>query len=164
MAETITIDMNVLANNVRTGNYPDVPRIKEERLTLMTESLIANFSIIMGQCLLNGIESDNAEVIYPKRAKLFDELMMIVVTGNYGRTNRLVAAIENLCNESLNDADCWPSRRQAINITTFATEYFAWDDHTRSVFFNNNQELVSPKVDESTDVEEAKEVVINCNE
>lgn len=159
MATTITVDMSTLVNNVKTGNYPDVPRNTEERLTIMPENLLANYSILMGQCLLNGIEGPNAALTYQKRTEIFDELMMLMTSGNFGRTNKLVARIESLFKNYQDDDICWPSKRQANNIALFAAEYFAWDDTTRSTFYNNNQPIERPEAEPVV-----KDVVVEAND
>lgn len=127
-----------LITSVKTGTYPDIPRNTEERILFMSSNMISNFSIILGNCLLNDIPEDKANIIYPKRAKLFDDIMLAVNTGNYGRTNRLVAIIDNICRESLDDPDCWPKRREANNICQWAADYFAWTDEVRREFFGES--------------------------
>jgi hypothetical protein len=128
------ITINDCITAVKNGDYPDVPTLNEERLTIMSENLIANYSIIMANCLLNDIPSDKADAIYPERAKLYDDIMMIVTTGNFGRSRKIINGIEALCREA-EDKDIWTSKKQRNNILLFASGYFAWDDTTRAQFF-----------------------------
>ena len=127
--------INDLVNEVRKGEYPDVPRPHGERLLTMEPALISNYSIILANCLLNDIPGENAEAIFQARADLFDRIIETVNTNNFGRINRLVAIIDSLCKESMENPVCWPKRREANNVCQWAADYFSWDDLTRQEFF-----------------------------
>lgn len=143
--------INELVQNVKSGNYPDVERPQGERVLTMVPNLIINYSIILANCLLNEIPEDLAPTMYPKRVKLYDDIMLAVTTGNYGRVNKLVAIIDKLCKDSIDDQECWTKRREANNICQWAADYFAWNDSTRQEFYGAS-EPVEEEVDEAEDI------------
>lgn len=160
----MAITLADLIETVKSGAYEDVERDQQERLTILDNQLIGNYALILGQCLLNDIPADRMEIIYPKRRKLFDDIMLAVNTGNYGRTLRLVECIDKICDESRKDEECWPKKRTMNNILQWAADYFAWDDMTRAKFFG--AEIQQPEeesaVVENNDV--AEEVILDGSE
>ena len=145
-----------LITKIKTGDYPDVERNKNERITVLNQDLLANYAVILGQCLLNEIPEENADEIYKKRADLFDQIMLLVTTGQYGRTVKLVASIDALAKESIDDTTCWPKRRTATNILQWAADFFDWDDMTKAQFFGYDPEAQHA---ESEGVEDAEQVL-----
>lgn len=144
--------MEYFVDRVRKGDFPEVPIPEQERVTTMDMQLLANYSIILGSCLLNGIPEKNSEYIYEKRRDLYDEIMETVNKRNFGRTLKLNLELSEIVNQAALDNRIWPSQRERNNVLLFAVQYFLWDDKVRAEFFSVNNDDVS---DEGNDAEPA---------
>lgn len=133
-------------NAVKTGNFPEVPEIKEERIIVLNSQLLANFSLILAHSLLNNIPADdNADEVFGLRSNMFDEVMSTINLYNYGRTNKMVETLTEICSKYEGMSVMWPSKKERNNIILFITQYVVWDDDIRAKFFGAETEQPDPE-------------------
>lgn len=145
-----------LAEKVKKGDFPEVGIPAQERVTVMDMQLLANYSLIIGSCLLNGIPEENAEMVYEKRRDLYDSIMETVNKRNFGRTLRLNVELSEIVNKATMDESMWPSKNERNNVLLFVVQYFLWDDKTRAIFFGANPEEVNATDNEAVEPEKAE--------
>ena len=133
-------------NAVKSGSFPEVPELKEERIIVLHSQLLANFSLILAHCLLNSIPADdNSEDAFALRSGMFDEIMATINLYNYGRTNKMVDELNGICSKYEDKTVMWPSKKERNNIILFITQYIMWDDNIRAVFFGAETEQPEPE-------------------
>lgn len=140
-----------LAAKIINGDYPDIERPNEERVIICNDQITQYYSTIIGTLLLNNVPAPKAEVIIPKRIRMFDAIMRTVNVLRIGRLNCLLEELEAIVDDSMKDKDMWLSKKSANNICTFITEFWVWDEQTRVDFINGTDDVDV----EETDVEEA---------
>lgn len=146
-------------NAVKNGNFQEVPESKEERIMVLTNQLVANFSLILAHCLMNGIPKDeNSDKVFMLRSQMFDDVMQTVNLRNFCRVTTVVRDLGTICSTYEDKSVMWPSKKERNNIILFITQYMMWDDDIRAQFFGAVPETEEPPAPAEEVVEYAEQV------
>lgn len=130
-----------LTKKIIDGDYPDIPRPTDERVFIIPDQIARWYAHLAGTILLNNIPGDVA-VTGPKRLALFDDIMRVINVYHVGRLNALLSELDAIIDHARKESDMWTSRKSMNNITTFITEFWAWDDMDRVNFLNGEEQEV----------------------
>ena len=114
-------------------------------------------SLILAHSLLNSIPADdNSDEVFTLRSNMFDDVISTINQHNYGRTNKMVNVLNEICSKYEGLAVMWPSKKERNNIILFITQYIMWDDDIRAKFFGAEEQ--PPMVNEDKTPSEYVEV------
>lgn len=142
---------------IMDGDYPDIPRPEDERVILCNDNITQYYATIVASLLLNNVPEPKADVIIPKRLRLFDNIIRTINSLRICRLSCLLDELDAIVENSKKDKDLWLSKKSANNICTFITEFWVWDEQTR-VNFINGTEMEEDDIDlERADAESSED-------
>lgn len=146
-----------IAAKIIDGDYPDIERPQEERVIICNDQITQYYATIVGTLLLNNVPADRANVVVPKRIRLFDNIMRTINALRIGRLSCLLEDLDAVVEDSKKDKDIWLSKKSANNICTFITEFWVWPDQVRVDFINGVDDIDEGDLD----VEPAEDVDVS---